>query len=371
MITEEQYYEFLIKQQKLLTEEIKEAIREQTRLSKIAHEKQAIRDELEERSRDLVISGFKKLKEKYPDIESKLSQKETKIESMGWILNGFLNKSENYIYVSERMKEIPEFQEDQKLQDDLGTATYEYFNAVYELNKKLEEDRKRFFSEEYIAKMDEYADKGLLLYFLETPDMDLLDEGLDENFLIDTFLFNSCYNLRVMLDRYVNIPDPSPIMRRKGEDIFIAITLLDSGHYRSAARNIFALLESEHKRCANAFEGYFTKKKEFKKGHERAKKISELLDKISIEWEQHSWEKINNYYKKIFNNEKYEDICYRNGIIHGDYPDDAIDSSAAEVVKLVLLWLNLRVLADYLSILEDGYDSVLSYITGLAISQES
>ena len=131
------------------------------------------------------------------------------------------------------------------------------------------------------------------------------------------------------------------------------------------------MLESEHKRCANAFEGYFSKKKVFKKGHERAKKIADLLDKINIEWEQHSWGKINNYYKKVFSNDKFDGICYRNGIVHGDYPEDAIDSSPSEVVKLVLLWLNLRVLDDDLSILEDGYDSMLSYITGLAISQES
>lgn len=60
-----------------------------------------------------------------------------------------------------------------------------------------------------------------------------------------------------------------------------------------------------------------------------------------------------------------------NGIVHGDYSEDAIDTNAVEVGKLVLLWLNLRLLADSLSILEDGYNSVLSYITGWAIYQES
>lgn len=371
MLTEEAYFKFIIKQQKMLTDEIKEAIKEQTRLSKIAHEMQDIRDALEEKSKNLIVLGFSKLKEKYPDIESKLSQKETTVEAMRWLLNEFINKSENYLYVSERMKEIPEFQENQKLLDELGIATYNYFNAVYVLYKKIDSDRKKFFSKKYIEKMDEYADKGLLLYFLETPDIDLLDEELTENYLIDTYLYNDCLGFKIMLDRYVSILNPSPIMRRKSEDIIVAINLLNEGCYRSAARNIFALLESEHKRCANAFEGYFTKKKEYRKGHERANKIKDLLDKISIEWEQHSWEKINNYYKKIFANDKIEDICFRNGIVHGDYSEDAIDTNAVEVGKLVLLWLNLRLLADSLSILEDGYNSVLSYITGWAIYQES
>mgnify|MGYP000018329433 FL=1 len=371
MITEEMYCKFIIKQQKVLTDEIKEAIKEQTRLSEIAHERQDIRDDLEEKSKNLIVSGFAKLKEKYPDIESKLGQKETTVEALRWSLNEYINKSKNYLYVSERMKEIPEFQENLNLQDELGSATYNYFNAVYALNKKIDSDRKKFFSKKYIEKMDEYADKGLLLYFFETPDIDLLDEELTDNFLIDTYLYNDCFGLKIMLDRYVSIPIPSPIMRRKSEDIIVAINLLIAGCYRSAARNFFALLESEHKRCANAFEGYFAKKKEYKKGHERANKIKDLLDKISIEWEQHSWEKINNYYKKIFANDKMEGVCFRNGIVHGDYTEDAIDTNAEEVGKLVFLWLNLRLLADNLSVLEDGYKSVLSYLTGWAIDQES
>ena len=355
----------------MLTDEIKEAIKEQTRLSKIAHEMQDKRDDLEERSKNLIVLGFTKLKDKYPDIESKLSQKDTTIESIKWLFNEFINKSDNYLYISQRMKEIPEFQENQKLQDELSIATYNYFNAVYALNKKINSDRKKFFSKKYIEKMDKYADKGLILYFLETPDIDLLDEELTENFLIDTYLYNDCIGLKIILERYVNIPTSSPIMRRKSEDLVVAINLINDGCYRSAARNIFALLESEHKRCADAFEGYFSKKKAYKNGYERANKIKNLLDKISIEWEQHSWEKINDYYKKVFSSNKIEGVCFRNGIVHGDYLEDAIDTNSKEVAKLVLLWLNLRLIADSLSILEDGYNSVLSYIAGWAINQES
>ena len=91
----------------------------------------------------------------------------------------------------------------------------------------------------------------------------------------------------------------------------------------------------------------------------------------TLEWEQHSWEKINDYYKKVFSSNKIEGVCFRNGIVHGDYLEDAIDTNSREIAKLVLLWLNLRLIADSLSILEDGYNSVLSYIAGWAINQES
>lgn len=46
MLKEEEYFKFIIKQEKMLTDEIKEAIKEQTRLSKIAHEMQDKRDDL-------------------------------------------------------------------------------------------------------------------------------------------------------------------------------------------------------------------------------------------------------------------------------------------------------------------------------------
>ena len=55
MLKEEEYFKFIIKQEKMLTDEIKEAIKEQTRLSKIAHETQDKRDDLEERSKNLIV----------------------------------------------------------------------------------------------------------------------------------------------------------------------------------------------------------------------------------------------------------------------------------------------------------------------------
>lgn len=130
MLKEEEYFKFIIKQEKMLTDEIKEAIKEQTRLSKIAHEMQDKRDDLEERSKNLIVLGFTKLKDKYPDIESKLSQKDTTIESIKWLFNEFINKSDNYLYIYQRMKEIPEFQENQKLQDELSIATYNYLLSM-------------------------------------------------------------------------------------------------------------------------------------------------------------------------------------------------------------------------------------------------
>lgn len=62
MLKEEEYFKFIIKQEKMLTDEIKEAIKEQTRLSKIAHEMQDQRDDLEERSKK--FNGFRFYKAK-------------------------------------------------------------------------------------------------------------------------------------------------------------------------------------------------------------------------------------------------------------------------------------------------------------------
>lgn len=74
-------------------------------------------------------------------------------------------------------------------------------------------------------------------------------------------------------------------MKRNIDDLFITVELLISGYYRSAARNLFALLDSEHKKAADAFEGYFDKRKKYGKGHLRAEKIRGLVDKLNVDWE--------------------------------------------------------------------------------------
>lgn len=129
---------------------------------------------------------------------------------------------------------------------------------------------------------------------------------------------------------------------------------MESGCYRAASRNLFALIESEHKKCADAFEGFFEKAKKFKNGLARSKKITKLLENLNIEWDKRCWQKINAYYQKVVINNGPID---RNAIVHGDYYSDKMDIDKYDAMKLILLWLNLRLIADNLMNLHDMYDS--------------
>ena len=81
---------------------------------------------------------------------------------------------------------------------------------------------------------------------------------------------------KALLESFFNMSQVGDSMRRKQEDIESAICNMMSGYQRTAARNWFSLLESEHKKCADAFEGFWEKTRIFKNGFQRSKKIQEL-----------------------------------------------------------------------------------------------
>lgn len=134
----------------------------------------------------------------------------------------------------------------------------------------------------------------------------------------------------------------------------MTLEMMYNGCYRSAARNWFALIEHEHKRCADILEGYWEVKKEYKNGGQRSEKIYMIVKDMMGEWDTEAWNKIDSYYKKLTTNHKSSDITLsRNPIIHGDYYNDSIDVSENDALRLFLLWINLRVITDQLAFIED------------------
>lgn len=351
---ERNYIALIEEQCKNRTPEMQNAIKEQTRLSMHAEILQQKRDELEEKSRNLIIVGTQKLFEKYPELQSLIPTSEAKRDAFLEILLHVHNQSEEYKTITARMKEIPEFCENSTLIDELAKLNYDYFEALCALNDRINSDRKILFTDEYLARMDDLADEGIFMYFQETPDFPLLNKSYDGAFILDSFYFNDCVSLRVLLSRFFQMNGASPSMRRKTEDLGVSIDLMASGCYRAASRNLFALIESEHKKCADAFEGFFEKAKKFKNGLARSKKITKLLGNLNIEWDKGCWQKINAYYQKVVINNGPID---RNAIVHGDYYSDKMDIDKYDAMKLILLWLNLRLIADNLMNLHDMYDS--------------
>ena len=98
--------------------------------------------------------------------------------------------------------------------------------------------------------MDELADDGIMMYFLEMPTFPLLDDKCDANQVLDSFIFGDYMSTKVLLEAFFTMAMPGDSMRRKQEDLDSAVCNMMSGYQRTAARNWFSLLESEHKKCA-------------------------------------------------------------------------------------------------------------------------
>lgn len=75
-------------------------------------------------------------------------------------------------------------------------------------------------------------------------------------------------------------------------------------------------------------------------------------------------DKIDAYYKKIVSTEKVLGVVHRNTIVHGDYQDNDIDVSKDDCMKLMLLWVNMRLIADWLCNTNELYEILIGYLPG-------
>lgn len=350
----ETYLDLMKQQKEMLTEEMKFAIIKQARLSKIALEKQKIKDDLEENYRTLFSIGLRKLKAQYPEVLDALPIADTELDTLLNLFDEVFNEESIIHTISTKMKSIPELVECEKLNLKIGKAYFDFFRANCELNRKIDSDREVLFSAEYREKMRELADDGVFLYYLETPDYPLLNDECDADYILGSLSFGNYISARTLFSSFGQIGNPGEPLKRKIEDAHAALEMMYNGCFRSAARNWFALIEHEHKRCAEILEGYWEVGREFKNGRQRSEKIFQIVDAIMDSWNQEAWEKIDKYYKKITSKQNNTTcILNRNAIIHGDYENDSLDVSENDAMRLFLMWVNLRVITDQLAFYEE------------------
>ena len=198
---DDKIFNLIIKQsEQCRTPEILKAIKEQERLSNIVHEKKFEFDKYRDRSISLLKVGTRKLKEKYPDLFKDMPKEDIKLDIVQGALDFAINNSKKYSEILDKMKEISELNENNKIQPLLTKSFYEYIVAFSNLESKFKEDRERLFSSEYKDKMASYADEGLLLYHLESPDLPILDKDIQMKDIIDYFLFVIVPRFRYMND---------------------------------------------------------------------------------------------------------------------------------------------------------------------------
>ncbi len=362
----EKVLKLIVKQyEQCRTPEVVAAIQEQEKLSRIMRDKKAVFDKYTDQSVEFLRIGTEKFFEKFPEYKEYLSKGETKLDITGNVFNIALNVPNKLEKISNKMKEIEELRKNEALMPSLTQSLYEYMVAFSDFETKLKEDREKLFSDEYKDKMATYADEGILLYYLETPDFPLLDSEVNGGDILESFFCDNCAGLRILLSSLFEIENPGISMRRKQEDLFVTIELLNDGFCRSAVRNIFALLDSEHKKAANTYEGIMKHKRAYKNGFQRSCKIEELINNIDDKWIETAWNKLNKYYAKVVSTLPIEGVIHRNTIVHGDYDNELIEVDKVSAVKLVLLWFNLRVIADYLCNKEEIFNNLLQYLPSL------
>ena len=257
----EKALELKIKQyEQCKTPEIVAAIQEQEKMSRIMKDKKAMFDKYTDQSVEFLRIGTEKFFEEFPDYKESLSKGETKLSIVVNALNLALNTPNKYEEINSNMKRIEELRKNEDLIHLLTQSLHEYMVAFSNFEIKLKEDRGKLFSSVYKDKMASYADEGILSYYLETPDLPLLDSEINGCGILESLCCDDCTGLRILLSPLLQMDNPGISMKRKQEDIFVAIELINSGFYRSAVRNLFALLDSEHKKAANAYEGIIEKK---------------------------------------------------------------------------------------------------------------
>ena len=363
-MTEEEYIDILKKQDKSITEEIQKEIDEQVKLSEVANKKRNIYYESLDKEIELLNVGCAKFFAKYPELKGTLSTQESLVGASQEILLKAISEPNYHADIVSKMNEIPELKKHGEMVTEHARIAYEYLEAASKLNESIDKSRETLFSIEYKEKMDKLAEEGVFLYFLETPDFPLLGKEYDAQMLIDSFYYNDCVSLKVLLYPLMQMRNDSPSMQRKTEDLYACVELIVGGFYRTAARNLFALLDSEHKNCADAFEGFYQKRKTYRNGLQRANKIKDLIDKFDVKWNKNAWDKIDAYYKKVVSTDKIDGVAHRNTIVHGDYQDNDIDVSKNDCMKLILLWFNMRAIADWLCNTNELYEILIGYLPG-------
>ena len=233
----EEYAYILKRQNELTTSEMEEALKTRETLHKLCETKQNQFYLLEDQWREIFSEGVNLLFEKHPEFREELPTEEPTAAQILAISDALGDEESGCKRITKAMKTIPQLVEAESMNAEIGKACLEYFFVLCALHSRINEDRKRFFSEDYLAKMDELADDGIMMYFLEMPTFPLLDEKCDANQVLDSFIFGDYTSTKVLLESFFMMAMPGDSMRRKQEDLNSAVCNMMSGYQRTAARN--------------------------------------------------------------------------------------------------------------------------------------
>lgn len=317
--------------------------------------------ELQDEWYQLLEIGTEKLYKTNPEIEVFLTklwlEGDNKFSNTLNIRTKMNNAGPEMQTVLKAFKEIPELIEANRVDKEMERVGAEYLLASSELRTFYAKCRDNFFTEDYKEKLDYLAEEGIFLYNYFVPDIpifEVTEEDILEHFF-EVELPRDIADQKALKHKGISLD-------RKIEDLIAAYNLICYGYYRSATRNLLSLIEAEHKKGAKALEGLFQKAKEYEKGKQRSDKLNEILSIPGLEWEKHSWEKIEKYYQKVFANDPTEGVIHRNSIMHGDYNRDIIEVTRCDAIKLFTLFLGIRYVSNSLCRAHEDIEIIMPHV---------
>lgn len=288
------------------------------------------------------------------------AEDDAKFNNLLSVMTHWINDTPESVEIRNKLKSSKYSADIIELEQKCENIIFEEFMAEMELDEAIEESRDRLFSKEYKNKMREYAEQGILLYDINVPLYPILDDEITSEDILDSFLTNECSSLHIVFGKMLVEQELPVKLRQKVDDLKCAIIALVNGELRSSARNLFALLEGEHKDCASAWDNYFKVAAEVKKGKARSEEITRLTKMMNHDYYKMVWNIVDLMYKSVTSNSS-EILINRNAIIHGDYGSDKMDISEHDVVKLMLLYCNMRVISCKIQAYTDMLQNVLNY----------
>ena len=258
----------------------------------------------------------------------------------------WLNEPDKARQVSEKLNSYPEYYEFINKQKDYENLKVQYYVKLYLYCKMIDKDRKTVFNANYRTLMDNLADQGWFLYFLQTPDIPIEGKTVEdaEQVIEKMYGDNNCICFAHFFKDIITVDSKNELRKHKASDLREALECLMNGAYQSCARTMFALLENEHTNASNLVKR--------SRGVERAAEITKYVQEMGSAFYKKIWSKLNKYYKQLNcdTDKMNHSNINRNDLAHGTYIRIA---TKIDCIKLMLVYATFKELSFYLQTMVD------------------
>lgn len=262
------------------------------------------------------------------------------------------------------LNSFPEYKIFLKKLQEYDEIKYMYYYKLFSYYKMINEDRKNIFDEEYMNTVDALADRGIFLYYQQTPDLNLEGKTVDEaeKLVLELYTVNECFNLYFMFHNVFEQKTTNSLQINKTNDLAEAFICLRFGAYQSCARTMFALLDNEHNNASSLYTR--------SNGRERAEAIEGYIKEMGIEYYSKVWKKLNSYYRLLNCDTNNMDVVNlnRHDLVHGTYQHIV---TKEDCIKLILLYATFKEMSHYLQQMVDFQNDIKQDIIINIIKQNS